>query len=444
MSDNTRKVNARRNFLKQGFGFATAGIVLPNLGLTAFGQGDWMPFQTQGRKVLVVIEFSGANDGLNTVIPYTDPAYLRARPNLALTEKDGIIPISDKYALHPELAEIKALYDAKRVAIVHGVGYPNPNLSHFRSRDIWHTADPVNIASEGWLGKSVEVIFGNNPGLGALSVTNELPKTLASNDAVVPVLVPPPVGRGANTAVPEKITFPRYNFQTDERNAADGRNQLQSFQKIHGTADQSNPLAKAIAEVGDDAVTGALTLTENIDKYKSDVVYPAGNPLAVAMKALAQLIVTSPDTRILYASMGGFDTHARQIMSAQQKTQGEHATLLKYFSEAVDAFYKDLDKAGMADQVVILQWSEFGRRVGENGSMGTDHGTSAPLFVIGNSIKGGIYGDQPSLTTLDASGGNMRFNVDFRSVYATILDGWLGTSSQQVLGGTFENVGFFL
>lgn len=414
----------RRNFLKQGFGFVTAGVVLPHLGLSGFAQTP--SFAPSDRRILVVIEFAGGNDGLNTVIPYTDPAYLKARPTIGLTDKDGILSISDRYALHPELAELKPFYDAGNLAIVQSVGYPEATLSHFRSRDIWHTADPVKISGEGWLGKAAEQLYGSNVGLKALSVGNGLPKTLQSPVAVVPAIV----------------KFPRYDYQTDSRYAADGKNQEKTFTNIYGQTRTKDTLDQSIAMIGLDALEGADTLQAGIAQYQSNVEYPANNPLSEGLKMLAQIITTIPESQILYVTLGGFDNHSQQIAAADQKLSGDHASLLKYFSEGVDAFYKDLAGHGLAEQVVVMQWSEFGRRPNENGSLGTDHGTASSLFVIGNPVKGGIYGNHPNLTSLDRAG-KVTFDIDFRSVYGTILDGWLKVSSSQVLGATFENIGFF-
>lgn len=414
----------RRNFLKQGFGFVTAGVVLPHLGLSGFAQTP--SFAPSDRRILVVIEFAGGNDGLNTVIPYTDPAYLKARPTIGLTDKDGILSISDRYALHPELAELKPFYDAGNLAIVQSVGYPEATLSHFRSRDIWHTADPVKISGEGWLGKAAEQLYGSNVGLKALSVGNGLPKTLQSPVAVVPAIV----------------KFPRYDYQTDSRYTADGKNQEKTFTNIYGQTRTKGTLDQSIAMIGLDALEGADTLQAGIAQYQSNVEYPANNPLSEGLKMLAQIITTIPESQILYVTLGGFDNHSQQIAAADQKLSGDHASLLKYFSEGVDAFYKDLAGHGLAEQVVVMQWSEFGRRPNENGSLGTDHGTASSLFVIGNPVKGGIYGNHPNLTSLDRAG-NVTFDIDFRSVYGTILDGWLKVSSSQVLGATFENIGFF-
>ncbi len=414
----------RRNFLKQGFGFVTAGVVLPHLGLSGFAQTP--SFAPSDRRILVVIEFAGGNDGLNTVIPYTDPAYLKARPTIGLTDKDGILSISDRYALHPELAELKPFYDAGNLAIVQSVGYPEATLSHFRSRDIWHTADPVKISGEGWLGKAAEQLYGSNVGLKALSVGNGLPKTLQSPVAVVPAIV----------------KFPRYDYQTDSRYAADGKNQEKTFTNIYGQTRTKGTLDQSIAMIGLDALEGADTLQAGIAQYQSNVEYPANNPLSEGLKMLAQIITTIPESQILYVTLGGFDNHSQQIAAADQKLSGDHASLLKYFSEGVDAFYKDLAGHGLAEQVVVMQWSEFGRRPNENGSLGTDHGTASSLFVIGNPVKGGIYGNHPNLTSLDRAG-NVTFDIDFRSVYGTILDGWLKVSSSQVLGAPFENIGFF-
>jgi uncharacterized protein (DUF1501 family) len=246
--------------------------------------------------------------------------------------------------------------------------------------------------------------------------------------------------------VPTISNFSAYTFQTDARYAGDRNNQLNTFNALNRRDFPADSFVAGLAQTAVDAVGGAAQVQAAVASYSSSVTYPTPNPVAAALKMVAQIITTMPEANLLYVQMGGFDHHSNQIGNAQSpadKLVGPHATLLRYFSQGVNAFYQDLAEHGLADNVVIMEWSEFGRRPNENASSGTDHGTASNLFVIGNPVRGGIYGEQPSLETTALDGaGNLRFRVDFRAVYATILDKWLGVDSRSVLGGSFENVGF--
>lgn len=205
---------------------------------------------------------------------------------------------------------------------------------------------------------------------------------------------------------------------------------------------QPDSFAGAIGEAGSNAVKGALQLSSQLPLYTSTVSYPP-NPFAAALKKVAQLITTVPDVDLLYVTITGFDTHSEQIGGATDKLSGLHSMLLQWFSEGIKAFYDDAAEHGLSENVLMMSWSEFGRRPNENGSRGTDHGTAAPMFIIGDPVVGGLYGEQPSLAVIDRDlEGNMKFKVDFRSVYSTILERWLGADAQPILGGRFDNVGF--
>lgn len=429
-------VVTRRQFIKRGAGLVSVGLVMPRL---------WIP-EARGqsiaadpaRRILVVIQLLGGNDGLNTVVPYTDARYYNQRPLLSikdseLKDKGGVSTIiSNEFGLHPSLSEIRDLYEAGKVAITLGVGYPNPTLSHFLSMDIWHTANLSGLGGEGWLGKYADVALIGKPGLPAASVGGVLPKTLLSDKVVIPSI----------------INFDIYDFLTDFNYPGDSRNQLNTFNRTAGRSLSTDSVNGAINRVGLDAVSGALRFKSSVAGYSSSVTYAADNPLAQGMKMLAQIITTVPEASLLYVTLGSFDHHSDQISHVNNhpdKFSGLHAGLLKWFSDAVKTFYDDMAQHGLAENVVMMQWSEFGRRPNENASFGTDHGTAAPLFVIGNPVRGGLYGEQPSLaaTDLDAAG-NMKFTVDFRSVYATFLDKWLGVDSKSILGGAFENAGFLV
>jgi uncharacterized protein (DUF1501 family) len=424
----------RRQFIKRGAGMVTVGLVMPKLWTTqARGQGI---AADPARKILVVIQLLGGNDGLNTVVPYTDARYYNQRPVLSLKDselkdKDGVSTIiSNEFGLHPSLSEIRDLYKAGKVAITLGVGYPNPTLSHFLSMDIWHTANLSGLGGEGWLGKYADIALVGKAGLPATSVGGVLPKTLFSDKVVIPSI----------------INFDIYNFLTDFNYPGDNNNQLSTFNRTAGRDLSTDTYNGAINHIGLDAVSGALKVKSSVAGYSSSVTYAADNPLAQGMKMLAQIITTIPEASLLYVTLGPFDHHSDQISHANghpDKFSGQHAGLLKWFSNAVKTFYDDMANHGLADNVVMMQWSEFGRRPNENASFGTDHGTAAPLFVIGNPVRGGLYGQQPSLgaTDLDPAG-NMKFTVDFRSVYGTLLDRWLGVDSRSVLGAAYDNVGF--
>jgi uncharacterized protein (DUF1501 family) len=422
----------RRQFCKQTAGVFSIGVVMPSLWLKKEARAQ-LPEALPGRK-LVIVQLLGGNDGLNTLVPYSDPRYHTLRPTLGFTDMELSQTIIDSnFALHPSMTAMKSLYDQGKVAIVAGVGYPNPNLSHFTSMDIWHSADPSLHKREGWLGAYADLALVGKT-LPWVAIDPESPFTMRSDKVVAPDLAPTPTA------------FTQYTFQTDARYPGDSTNQRNVWNTIYSRGLGTSTFLGQVADTGLNAVAGADRIRTSVTTYSSMVTY-ANNTLGVGLKMVAQLMTTIPEIEILYATWGGFDTHSAAIGTAANPTDrltGQHATLLTDFSEAINTFVKDLADHGLADQTVILQWSEFGRRPQENGSRGLDHGTSAPIFVIGNPVKGGhIYGQQPSLaaTALDG-GGNPMMQVDFRSVYGTILNKWLGADANSILGGQFEDVGF--
>lgn len=386
------------------------------------------------RRIAMIVQFEGGNDGLNTIIPYSNSTYRSLRPQISFLDtelKDAAgnsTIISNEFGLNPALSEIKALYDQGNVAFINGVGYPNPNLSHFESEDIWYTGSPENPSGLGWLGKYADQKLGSQAGLVGAALGNSLSKALASEDVVIPSI----------------SNFNNYTFRTDNRYAGDRNNRTATLSANNNRAFAPGSLLESIAGQGDSAVLGAQQVQTAIAGYTSTVTYPAQNGLASAMRMAAQLITTMPSVNLVYVRIGGFDNHSAQVATANgqpNKTAGAHFNLLRSFSTAVKAFYDDMAAHGLAENVVIMQWSEFGRRPNENASLGTDHGTASIMTVIGNPVQGGLYGELPSLTDLDRAG-NMKFTVDFRSVYATLLDRWLQADSSSILGGQFENVGF--
>lgn len=425
----------RRQFIKRGAGMVTVGIVMPRFWL---GEARAEQIAFTPKRKLVVIQLAGGNDGFNTVVPYADARYFSLRPTLAFRDAelktgDGVSTIiSNQFGLHPAMAEIKHLYDEGRVGVVLGVGYPNPNLSHFLSMDIWHTADDNGSGSRGWLGKYADLALIGQPNLTAASIGSlDLPKSFAAGSFVVPNI----------------INFSLYNFIADPNYPGDYNNQINTFNFAASRTMSGGGFIEAVNSTAFESVRGAQQVQSSISSYRSSVTYPSANPLAVALQMVAQLMTTVPEASVLYVQMGGFDNHSDQIGDKQadrgNKRVGDHATLLRWFSEAIKLFHDDLTEHGLADDVLMLQWSEFGRRPGENASFGTDHGTAAPVFVIGNPVRGGLYGEQPSLAASELDpAGNVKFKVDFREVYSTILDRWLGADSKAVLGSQYPNVGF--
>lgn len=424
----------RRQFIKRGAGLATLSMVMPKVWVTS---AQAQAVADPNRRILVVIQLAGGNDGLNTVVPYTDSTYASLRPTIGFKESKLIdsqgasMVISNQFGLHPSMSSIRDLYTNGKVAIVLGVGYPNPNLSHFSSMDIWHTADLSVLQGTGWLGRYADIKLAGKTGLTAAALGSDLPKSLFADQVVIPNIA----------------SFSTYDYLTDPLYSGDRVNQINTFNQIYARTFPEGSFIAGLDNTGQDAVAGAAQVQAAVGSYSSTVTYPSGpsgNPLASALKMAAQVITTIPGADLLYVQLGGFDHHSNQIGTngdLTNKLTGQHASLLNNFSEGVKAFYDDMTQHGLADNVVLMQWSEFGRRPGENASFGTDHGTAAPLFVIGNPIIGGFYGQQPSLTDLD-NAGNMKFKVDFRSVYATILDRWLGADSNVVLGQSFGQLGF--
>jgi uncharacterized protein (DUF1501 family) len=416
----------RRQFIKQTAGIVAVGVVAPALLLRqARAQSG------TGRRIFIVIQLAGGIDGLNTVVPYTDSRYHSLRPTLGFDDTDlrdsegRPTIINDQLGLHPELGEIKQLYDEGKVAIVLGVGYPNPTLSHFLAMDIYHTANPETGRGDGWLGRYADIALFGRQGLTAASVGGLPVKSFQAERVVLPNI----------------LNFDVYDFAGDPVHPADYQNQVATFRRCHSQVFSEGTFKESVARSGLEAIDGAARLKSSIGNYHSTVVYPEGNPLANGLKMIAKMVVTLPEIELLYVQMGGFDTHSDQI--AQTRLDGWHATLQRWFSQGVKSFYDDMAEHGLADQVVMMQWSEFGRRPEENGSKGTDHGTAVPMFVIGNPVAGGIYGDQPSLAPTDLDdGGNLVHSVDFRSVYATLLDKWLEVPSTEILGNGFEDLGF--
>ncbi len=412
----------RRQFIKLSAGAVSLGVVMPSLLLRQARA------QSAANRKLVIIQLSGGNDGTNTVIPYTDSNYRRLRPNIGFTENQlQATRLSDRFALHPSMGQLKGLYDQGKVAVILGAGYPNSTLSHFEAMEVWQTGDPSVSSRTGWIGKYADVAYVTQSGLPAASFGGSLPRAFVSSNVVIPNI----------------YNFDLYDFITDFHHYGDHQNQRRVFTDAARRTFPQGSFLQAVNATTLASIEGAERVQNAVRSYNSTVEYPDNNPLAGGLRMAAQILATLPEASIAHVEMGGFDTHADQIeKEGLNRLTGSHATLLEWFSEAVKAFYDDMQAHGLTD-VVVLQWSEFGRRPEENGSIGTDHSTSSCMFVVGNRVKGGLYGQQPSLAEADLDdGGNPKHHVDFREVYATILDKWLLADSRAILGAAYPNVGF--
>lgn len=407
---------SRRDFLFSGLGMLGWSVLAPDMWMRVARAASLAPRQPGKSRVLVVVQLTGGNDGLNTVVPYGLGAYYQARPTLAVKESD-VLPLTGAIGLNPNMKGLSELYARGKLAVVQAVGYAEPNRSHFRSIEIWQTAQPDKIGDSGWLGRYLELsgaARGENP-LPAVNVDALLPKTLACSGVVVP-------------SVNDVYDF---RFKTDSRYAADRRAQVEAFRDIYSSFDLDRPHVALLRKVGLDANDASERLLKIVRAYRGVAAYP-GNQFGKGLRFIAQMICGGLDASVYHIALDGFDTHANQ-----QRVQ---PNLLKTLSAGLSALQADLEKHSVDSDVITLVFSEFGRRVAENGGRGTDHGTAAPVLVIGSPVKGGIYGDHASLTRLDD--GDLRFKIDFRTVYATILDRWLRADSRQILGASYGQLPF--
>ena len=366
--------------------------------------------------ILVVIQLTGGNDYMNTVIPYADGRYHDNRPTVGIPA-DQVLHIDDHFGFNPALPEIKNLYDAGKVAVINGIGYPTPNRSHFRSMDIWHTCEPEKVGTEGWLGrvirdldpKAENVLTGVNFGRG-------LPRAMALTG--VPV---------ASVAVLET-----YGVLTGIVNEPERSQALDIFARMYSPTVGLGATMDYLGQTGLDALKGADILKAAPDMYTSTIEY-AETGIARNLQGIAKVLTADLGTRVFYTQQGGYDTHASET-DVQPK-------LLSDLSRAVSDFYADLREHDTADNVVMFVFTEFGRRVRDNGS-GTDHGSGGVAFAIGDPVHGGMYSEYPSLAEADLVEGDLAFNTDFRGVYGTLVERWLGLDAQPVVGGNFEQPEF--
>lgn len=399
--------------MKRG-GVIAIGLMAPRW-LSTIARADMLRAAQGGKAasdtILVVCQFSGGNDGLNTFIPYANKLYYQYRPTLGIADTQ-VLHINEQMGFHPSMQPIVDLYKAGKVAVINSVGYPNPNRSHFASMDIWQSASPDRAMHNGWIGRYLDDTMTHGPlnPVMALGLSTEKPLALSAKNASVPC----------------------FASLTDVKNLIGDPASEEMLRAIQGADAPAGSPTSVVQKASRAALDAMDILSKQLDNYKTKQTYN-NDPFGNGFKQIAQLIATSPNTRVVYFSAGGFDTHARQA-----DTQ---AKLLGNFANAVGAFQTEMEAIGKADKVIVLTFSEFGRRVAENGSQGTDHGAAAPMFLIGKPVKGGMYGPVPDLQNL--ANGDVGFTTDFRQVYAATLDKWMGGDSEIVLGKKFDHVPLF-
>ncbi|MCY2977299.1 MAG: DUF1501 domain-containing protein [Planctomycetota bacterium] len=365
-------------------------------------------------RILVVIQLTGGNDGLNTIIPFADERYQKARPKLAISASD-VLSLNSETGLHPFMRGIASLLEERKFCIVNGVGYPNPNRSHFESMDIWHSCQRKESRSnDGWLGR----LFASNgdpertDSFGLHLGTEQMPLALA--------------GRGVQT--PSLATVEQLRWKGTSRSKLDGE-VVSTMSKSQAGTDTESSLLDFVSA----STSAAMQASKQLDKAMATPDKAGDFPdsqLGEKLKVISRLILAGIKTQVYYVTLDGFDTHANQLAA--------HASLVRQWSDALTAFHKRLADAGDSDRVLVFTFSEFGRRVTENASQGTDHGAAAPAYLSGPNLGVSMLGEQPNLSDLDD--GDVKFHTDFRCVYATILEDWLGLPSKNVLLGDYPKL----
>ncbi len=408
---------SRREFLRKGLYGVGVGAGLPMImnrtsAALAAQALRGTSIESFPERILVVVELSGGNDGLNTVVPFGDDAYYEARPNLGIPQQN-VIAVEDGLGFHPALIGFERLYKDGDMAVVHGCGYDNPSLSHFSSMGFWHTGVPNGGDPFGWLGRLADGVYDHDA-QGNMIINIGTRQAMAVQSRHHPPLV---------FSDPDSL---RRDGTGDEQDA------IAELSRAKGS---DNPALQFLSATAENAVESGEVVRRAAAAYQTPIDYGIGG-LSGPLRRTASLIAAELPTRLYYVSYQGnsFDTHVHQA--------DPHARLLAYTADAVHGFIADLKRIGRADDVAVMMFTEFGRRVEENASLGTDHGTATPMFVFGSGVKGGMYGQHPSLTDLDD--GNLKMTTDFRRVYATMVKEWLGyDDTASILKGSFDPMGIF-
>ncbi|MCH8901791.1 MAG: DUF1501 domain-containing protein [Chloroflexi bacterium] len=407
---------SRRQFLKTSAAIVPAAAVMPAVFRRAVAASIYeQPSHPapMGERTLVIVQMAGGNDGLNTVVPANDSRYYELRSDLAVAQEQ-VLALDRDTALHPALAMFKELWDEGVLAIVEGVGYPDPSYSHFQSMDTWQTADPNGRQFDGWLARYLRgTMAAQEDSFHALSVGRSLPRALYAD----------------GLSVPSIASVERYQFQADPRNPQDLASRTEAMSKLYASDPTAMPFGVLLDNTLEAALRSSAAILRAHAAYEPAVSYP-DSKLGRGLRLMAEAIDGDLGVRVGHVRIGGFDTHAQQLP--------EHTELLTDTANSVHAFYRDLQAHGRDRNVVVMTWSEFGRRVTSNASGGTDHGSAGPMFLVGTPVAGALYGERPSLSDLDRN--NLKFTTDFRSVYASVLEGWLGAPASMVLGAEFEQL----
>jgi uncharacterized protein (DUF1501 family) len=408
----------RRDFLREGVAAFTITFAAPSF------LDDIARAQGARSRNLVVLYLSGGNDALSTLVPYTDPFYYSRRPSIGVPAGQVLQVGTDSsgrpLGLHPRLTGLREIFNQGRLAIVQRTGYQNSSRSHFEGTDIWNSADPRSPQGLGWLGKYLDTLPQPVDALAGWNTVRETPRALFGRSVAVP-------------AIPDART---YSFASPN-NAAEAANERAAAMRIasHVPVDRPN---LAFVNTSSRGALETLDRVASVSSYNGSVVYP-NNGFAQALRTVAGSIVRGIGTRVFWVQTGGYDTH-----SGQGTNGGSYTNLMATLNDGVFAFYNDLRNQGLLNDTLLLQFSEFSRRISENGSQGTDHGAAGMMMAIGGGVRGGLYGTAASLNpdpanpTLENNAGDVRYETDFRSVYARVLDGWLGANSVSILGGDFR------
>jgi uncharacterized protein (DUF1501 family) len=412
----------RREFIQGGVTAFTVSFAAP-----AF-LSDLARAQGANRRNLVVLYLNGGNDALSTLAPYTDPFYVSRRPSISIPQGNVLQVGADStgraLGLHPRLTGLKQIFDSGDLALIQRTGYPNSSRSHFTGTDIWNTANPGNITGTGWLGRYLDMLPSPVDPLAGWVTVREVPRALLSNKISVP-------------AIPNVAG---YAFQSPNGNS--GPEALYSRAAMTQLASHLPPDKPHLSFVNSTASAAIATLDRvaSVGTYVPSVTY-GNDGLSQAFRAVAGAMVRGIGTKVFWVTTGGYDTHAAQNTNA---ANAGYANLMGTINTAITTFYNDIRNQGLLGDTIILQFSEFGRRISENGSQGTDHGAAGVMMAIGSNINGGLYGTAPDLNpfpgnpTLENNGADVTFGVDFRSVYARVIDNWLGGNSVAILNGDFR------
>ncbi len=410
---------SRRDFVKGGVSLVSIGTTAQSLlkGAVAFAaENRGSIADPNNKKTLILVQLAGGNDGLNTLVPASDPTYRSSRPTLGLKEEE-VLPLAQGFGLHPALTGMKGLWDAGKLAVVRGVGYPQQNYSHFKSMAIWQAGDPKMELDNGWLGRTLEKLESDqhDPFLG-FNIGASTPDEMRT-----PLVSVPSVRNPADYGV-------KVNGRLSDESNARTATMLKLYEQYPG----NSPYGVLLETTAESAMSSSKMLQEAEANYTPAVEYPDSS-FASGLSVLAEALVADLGMRVGHITLGGFDTHNNQAP--------EHQDLMETLDAGLSAFYQDLQAHGKADDVLVLTWSEFGRRVKENGNGGSDHGAGSIMFALGNAVQPGLYGDAPNLAAL-VDNGNVPYTTDFRRGYATVIDRWLGVPSEALLGGRWDPLGF--